>query len=184
MTFGKVGAFGRHQRQKSQGAGRPWRLQRAPWQPLVAVVGVAAALWFAAAPQPDAVGGNGALALRGNGAFALCLRASQDNCVIDGDTIRYRGTKIRLEDIDAPEVFSPKCAAEAALARRATRRLLELINAGPFELLQAGERDLDRYGRKLRTITRHGRSVGDTLIAEGLARRWGGARRSWCREVG
>jgi endonuclease YncB( thermonuclease family) len=183
MAFGKVGASKRHRRLKPHVARRQWRLRRAPWQPLAAVVGVAGALWFAAAPHPSAVGGNGLLVMNG-GAFALCVRARQQNCVIDGDTIRYGGTKIRLEDIDAPEVFSPKCASEAALGRRATRRLLELINAGPFELVRTGDRDLDRYGRQLRTITRHGHSVGDTLIAEGLARRWDGARRSWCREIG
>jgi micrococcal nuclease len=143
------------------------------------LVGVAGALWFAAEPYPAIVNGNGALAMNGNGTFALCVRPSQQNCVIDGDTIRYGGAKIRLEDIDAPEVSSPKCASEAALARQATRRLLELMNAGPFELVSDG-RDEDRYGRKLRVIARDGRSVGDTLIAEGLARRWDGARRSWC----
>jgi endonuclease YncB( thermonuclease family) len=36
------------------------------------------------------------------------------------------------------------------------------------------------YGRKLRILVRNGRSLGDTLVAEGLARRWDGARRSWC----
>jgi micrococcal nuclease len=123
---------------------------------------------------------NGAGAASGKGTFTLCMQASQQNCVIDGDTIRYAGTKIRLEDIDTPETHEPRCASEAALGRRATRRLLELVNAGPFQLVRIGDRDEDRYGRKLRTITRNGRSVGDVLIAEGLARPWDGARRSWC----
>jgi endonuclease YncB( thermonuclease family) len=99
--------------------------------------------------------------------------------VIDGDTIRYGGIKIRLADIDAPEVFSPRCPSEATRGKRATRRLLALMNVGPFQLV-AGDRDEDRYGRKLRTIERGGRSLGDTLVAEGLARPWYGARRSWC----
>jgi endonuclease YncB( thermonuclease family) len=160
---------------------------------LTALVGVAGALWFAAALHLDAAGGNGAAALNshgdaalhgdgasgGHGVFTLCGRASQRNCVIDGDTIRYGGTKIRLADIDAPETHEPKCASEAARGRQATRRLLELMNAGPFQLVRDGA-DEDRYGRKLRTVERGGRSVGDTLIAEGLARRWDGARRSWC----
>jgi micrococcal nuclease len=118
--------------------------------------------------------------IAGSGYFRLCAERRLQNCVIDGDTIRYGGVKIRLADIDTPEVFSPKCGSEAALGQQATERLLELINAGPFELVPAGSRDEDRYGRKLRTIERNGRSLGDTLIAEGLARRWDGARRSWC----
>jgi micrococcal nuclease len=142
-------------------------------------LGVAAALWFAAELHPSIMKGAGAVAVDGNGRFTLCARATQQNCVIDGDTIRYRGIKIRLEDIDAPEVFSPQCASEAKLGRRAAERLLDLMNAGPFQLV-GGSRDEDRYGRKLRVVARHGRSVGDALIAEGLARRWDGARRPWC----
>ena len=88
--------------------------------------------------------------------------------------------KIRLEDIDAPETYQHKCDSELALGNRATNRLLELINSGPFELVNRGGRDEDRYGRKLRTVERNGRSLGEILIAEGLARRWDGARHSWC----
>jgi hypothetical protein len=167
-------------------ARRRRRLRHAHW-PLAALVAMAGALWLSADLHPDAVSEHGPLALRGdgavaaggNGTFTLCVRALQENCVIDGDTIRYGGIKIRLEDIDAPEVFSPRCAFEAKLGRRAAERLLHLMNAGPFQLV-SGERDEDRYGRKLRTIERAGRSVGDTLVAEGLARHWDGGRRSWC----
>jgi micrococcal nuclease len=116
----------------------------------------------------------------GSGQFTLCSRGNQAQCVVDGDTIHYAGQKIRLEDIDAPETYQHKCVSELALGQRATNRLLELINAGPFELVNRGGRDEDRYGRKLRTIERAGRSLGEILVAEGLARRWDGARRSWC----
>jgi endonuclease YncB( thermonuclease family) len=207
MLLAKVVQFARGR--PRQVRRRKGRLPRAQWR-LAALGGVAAALWLAAHLHPDAGGrgalalrGNDALVLRGNGdgaasgnrvvlrensaaavsgngTFTLCIRASQQNCVIDGDTIRYGGAKIRLEDIDTPETHEPRCASEAALGRRATRRLLELVNAGPFQLVRTGERDEDRYGRKLRTITRGGRSVGEVLVAEGLARRWDGARRSWC----
>lgn len=180
MVLARVFAFARDRRKQRGLPRRRWRLLQSPWQPLAALLGVAGVVWFAAALQPSITSGNGAYVTHGNGAFVLCASASQQNCVIDGDTIRYRGVKIRLEDIDAPEVSSPQCAAEAALGRQATRRLLELINEGPFELVRAGGREADRYGRKLRTIARNGRSVGHTLIAEGLARRWDGARRSWC----
>ena len=43
-----------------------------------------------------------------------------------------------------------------------------------------GLRDEDQYGRKLRMVTRDGRSIGEVLVGEGLARRWEGSRRSWC----
>ena len=95
-------------------------------------------------------------------------------------TIRFGGSTIRIEDIDAPETGEPKCASEGRLGRRATLRLLELVNVGPFEVVYTGGRDADSYGRKLRRIERDGRSLGDTLVAEGLARPWNGARQSWC----
>jgi endonuclease YncB( thermonuclease family) len=119
----------------------------------------------------------------GGGEFGLCRWTFQPNCVIDGDTIRHGGVKIRLADIDTPEISSPKCAYEAALGHKAKRRLLELMNAGPIEVVQIGERDVDKYGRQLRIIKREGRSITETLVAEGLARRWDGARRSWCDDA-
>jgi micrococcal nuclease len=178
MAFAKVGDLRRH-RQRGPGSRRPRRIRSASWQPLAALAGVAGALWFATT-APNVTNGNATFVMNGNGSFALCAGAPRQDCVIDGDTIRYRGLKIRLEDIDAPETFSPRCASEAARGRRATERLLELMNAGPFAVVRTGGRDEDIYGRKLRTIERAGRSLGDVLIAEGLARRWDGARRSWC----
>ena len=98
--------------------------------------------------------------------------------VIDGDTFHYRGEKIRIADIDTPEVKG-RCAYETRLAARAARRMEELLARGPFELERVG-RDEDRYGRKLRVVTRNGRSLGDQLVAEGLARTWSGRREPWC----
>ncbi len=111
--------------------------------------------------------------------FSICGAGRRTNCVVDGDTFWFRGEKIRIADIDAPEVSPPRCQREAVLGEAATRRLQALLNAGPFTLV-AGARDQDQYGRKLRNVSRGGRSIGDVLIVEGLARRWGGARQSWC----
>lgn len=114
------------------------------------------------------------------GQFNICVTSIRITCVVDGDTIWYQGSKIRFEDIDAPEIFSPKCAAEKALGERAKYRLLELLNAGPFQLVRQGYRDRDRYGRLLRTIERNGQSLGMILVSEGLARQWDGRRHPWC----
>jgi hypothetical protein len=98
--------------------------------------------------------------------------------VIDGDTFDLGNQRIRIADIDTPEV-NGRCPAETALAARATARISELLNQGPFELGAIG-RDEDRYGRKLRIVIRDGRSLGDQLVAEGLARTWTGRREPWC----
>jgi len=98
--------------------------------------------------------------------------------IVDGDTFRYNGEKIRIADIDTPEVKG-RCSHERALAARATRRMDALLHQGPFELHRV-EHDEDRYGRKLRIVTRGGRSLGDQLVSEGLARTWTGRREPWC----
>ena len=98
--------------------------------------------------------------------------------ITDGDTFRYHGERIRIADIDAPEVRGG-CADEVRLAGQATRRLDALLHAGPFEM-RAQDRDEDRYGRKLRVVLRDGHSLGDQLVAEGLARNWSGRREPWC----
>jgi micrococcal nuclease len=99
--------------------------------------------------------------------------------VVDGDTFWLDGLKYRIADIDTPEIAQAQCAAEKALGDRATRRLADLLNAGPFTLRPA-DRDEDRYGRKLRVVYRDGASLGDSLVAEGLAHRWDGGKHPWC----
>jgi micrococcal nuclease len=113
------------------------------------------------------------------GSFGFCHEGGGFNCVVDGDTLYYRGTKIRIADIDTPETHEPRCAAEAKLGATATRRLQTLLNAGPFRLEDI-DRDADKYGRKLRVVTRDGESLGETLVSENLARWYKGGRRPWC----
>lgn len=111
--------------------------------------------------------------------FAVCAGAG-GTCVIDGDTIRIEGQSIRIADIDTPEVRNFSCPEEKALGDRATLRMAQLLSEGGFSMRLWDHRDQDQYGRKLRVITRDGQSLGMVLVAEGLARPWDGARRSWC----
>ena len=100
--------------------------------------------------------------------------------MVDGDTFWLDRRKVRIADIDTPEIGEPKCDAEFALGMKATRRLRELLNAGPFTLEAIPGRDQDKYGRDLRVVVRSGRSLGDQLVQEGLARTWSGRREPWC----
>lgn len=111
--------------------------------------------------------------------FAQCGGPLRRTCVIDGDTFWYRGEKIRIADINTPETGEPHCPREAELGARATVRLTQLLNAGPFTL-EPIERSADQYGRSLFVVTRGGASLGETLVDEGLAERWKGYRRNWC----
>ena len=111
--------------------------------------------------------------------FGLCHTGGGTNCVVDGDTIWLGGEKIRIADIDTPETHPPRCAQEARLGEAATRRLRQLLNGGAVTVRPI-DRDEDNYGRKLRIVLVDGRSVGDTLVDEGLARPYRGGRRPWC----
>ncbi|MGO8092807.1 thermonuclease family protein [Rhizobium leguminosarum] len=112
--------------------------------------------------------------------YGICSGSIRFHCVVDGDTLWSGGMKIRIADIDTPEVSEPRCASELALGNKATARLVELVNAGPFDLRAWPGRDEDKYGRKLRVLVRDGRSLGDILVSEGLARTWTGHRQPWC----
>lgn len=112
--------------------------------------------------------------------YERCGAEVRINCIVDGDTLWSGSVKIRVADIDTPEISQPRCAAEKALGERATVRLMELVNAGPFQMQAWPRRDEDKYGRKLRVLVRDGRSLGDILVSEGLARTWTGRRQPWC----
>lgn len=98
-------------------------------------------------------------------ALAVCAPGPRDNCVHDGDTVWIEGEKIRIADIDTPEL-NGQCASERNLALRARSRLIQLLNAGPFSISRSGT---DPFGRTLAVLHRSGRSIGDQLVAEGLS---------------
>ena len=96
--------------------------------------------------------------------FSICGGFHYDNCVVDGDTFHFEGEKIRVVGIDTPETHPPRCESEAALGEQATKRLQEILNEGPFQLVASADRDRDRYGRLLRAVMRNGERVTDRLV--------------------
>lgn len=102
-------------------------------------------------------------------------------CVVDGDTLWLQGENIRLKDFDTSEPQTQICggAAEVALARQASARLLDLLNNYEWTIERFGY-DSTSSRRTLATIRIGGHDVGDILIGEGLARRWPDGREFWC----
>lgn len=97
--------------------------------------------------------------------------------VHDGDTIRCDGERVRILDIDAPELASsPRCTdrrrtgwCDDALARRSRDALAEFLASGPVRIERRGK---DRYGRTLAMVWVGDRGAGRHLIALGLATEW------------
>jgi micrococcal nuclease len=184
--MGRVVRFRRHGRRKS-----PWQKPPAPGGKGPIIAAVAAAVVLGGLVAHFATGGTVPAFLKHLNPigvdvtsvvkpFGICGMAFGKDCVVDGDTIDYRGERVRMVDYDTPEISEPHCASEYALGQQAKFRLLELLNSGTVEVRRSGARDIDKYGRKLRLVLVNGRSVGDTLIAEGLAWPWEGHRHGWC----
>lgn len=106
--------------------------------------------------------------------------------VYDGDTVALKcgAEKItaRLLGFDTAEATSPQCDAEKAHADKATARLRALSGAG--RLTFAGD-ERDKYQRLLVTMKVDGVDVAQTMIDEGLAVPYAGAKRiDWCARLG
>lgn len=106
--------------------------------------------------------------------------APADLRAIDGDTLSWRGERVRLVGFDTPEIFSPQCASEAVKGQAAKRMLAGMISDARSASLAIGP-ERDRYGRTLAVLFLDGADVGPRLVASGLARRYeSGRRQSWC----
>ncbi len=97
--------------------------------------------------------------------------------VIDGDTVRQDGERLRIENIDTPETYRPECLAERMLGELATARLEEIVADG-VEVQFTGR--TGGYGRPLVLLTHEGQDVGEMLVEEGLAVEWTGRQADWC----
>jgi endonuclease YncB( thermonuclease family) len=109
-------------------------------------------------------------------ATALILCASPT--VHDGDTIRCGGERIRIENIDAPELpGSPKCRDRRAahawcdyeLGYQARDALRSFLSGRQVTIQRTG---VDRYGRTLARVSVNGQDAGSYLVGRGLARPW------------
>lgn len=127
----------------------------------------------------DAAVAVAASANRQSARFGICGGGARITCVVDGDTFWLNGEKIRIADIDTPEISKPRCPAELNRGNRARDRLAGLLNAGPFDL-ETTDRAQDHYGRSLYIVTRGGGSLGQALVDEGLAVWYGNGRPDWC----
>lgn len=120
-------------------------------------------------------------------AFSLLLICAPANAepgvcrAIDGDTYVCHGERIRLENIDAPELHG-RCASEFDAARAARLFAQQALDGAlAIEIRVYEKRPRDRYGRTLARVLVDGDDLGELMIGAGLARSYHGeGRRSWC----
>jgi micrococcal nuclease len=90
--------------------------------------------------------------------------------IVDGDTLTTtRGDRVRLVQIDTPEVGSGECYSRAA-----ARELARLAPVGSPVRLEADAAldSVDRYGRLLRYVWVGGRNLNLELVRRGAATVW------------
>lgn len=115
----------------------------------------------------------------------LCDQASCSPVTLlvwDGDSFILRDErggreKIRIENIDAPEIDG-RCAAERSVAVEAKNELARLLAGHRIKVVRS---KLDRYRRQLARVFSDESDVGERLVEQDLARRWDTWRVSWCR---
>lgn len=115
--------------------------------------------------------------------FVLMLAAAVSTAcpalsVHDGDTIRCGAERVRIADIDAPELpDSPKCRdyraryawCEFAKGLEARDALQAFLSGRQVLVIRQG---VDKYGRTLALVKVNGVDAGEYLVRQGLARPW------------
>ncbi|MCL1902170.1 MAG: thermonuclease family protein [Alphaproteobacteria bacterium] len=109
--------------------------------------------------------------------------------IIDGDTFSGKvllkdniqiPVRVRFMNIDAPELHG-ECESEIIWANKSRDRLGELIPVGSSVIL-TGVKDDKYIGRiDAYVLDESGRDIGEIMIRENMARRYGGGKRAgWC----
>ena len=102
--------------------------------------------------------------------------------VIDGDTVRFRGERLRLLVIDAPEISSPRCPEEYQAGIAAKNELSDFMFGRTVTVHYSGRRDV--FGRSLVHLSVDGKDAGKHLLSHSLVTRyaWGRAisKIYWC----
>ena len=114
------------------------------------------------------VAGVTAIAVLATGGYAGV--GSRVAAVSDGDTLALTtGARVRLVQIDTPELGSGEC-----YSRKAAAELRRLLPAGLPVRLEADSRlgATDRYGRLLRYVHARGTNVNVALVRRGAATVW------------
>lgn len=110
--------------------------------------------------------------------IALTARKVRVTAVHDGDSIKVddlgAGLRywIRVEGIDAPEVYAPGFSIEQNSGPEAGQFLRDLVKGKDIEIVEVGR---DGWGRRLCTVWFEGQELGDVMVKRGWAWSWPGS---------
>ena len=116
----------------------------------------------------------------------ILLRQNNNLYCYDGDTcyvtIDGKNEKIRLLELDTPEISKPKCDAELELGLKARDFVNDLIkNAKTIEFKT--DYELDYFGRILSYLIIDGEDVSALLVQNGLGVVYKkGHKMDWCND--
>jgi endonuclease YncB( thermonuclease family) len=141
------------------------RFPSAPWRPVVALIGIAAAGYLIFGGPADRIGGYAEKVVGGQSIGEIVGPAY----VVDGDTIKIQGVRIRFYGIDAPE-SSQQCSdatgTEYSCGQDATAALDNMVRG---QTVRCDQRDTDKYGRAVAICTANGTDLNAALVEAGLA---------------
>ena len=112
------------------------------------------------------------------------IRKQNDMYCYDGDTcyVTYKGKndKVRLLELDTPEISNPKCKQEYALGIDARNFVNNLISEG-VSIKFKTEYNRDFFGRILSYIIVDGENVSKKIVSNGLGVIYDRSnKKDWC----
>jgi endonuclease YncB( thermonuclease family) len=125
------------------------------------------------------------------------VQASQPTYYVDADTFDIpthiaKGwtvpVRVRLKNVNAPELKSFKCPKERDLAIQSMAFVKQVMGAADARIMLTEKAGNDRYDRYLATVSVNGMDLGEMLIKAGLARPWtetheGQTAMYWCQNT-
>ncbi len=127
-----------------------------------------------AQPAPRTTANFGGVTI--NASFNPCGGDRRGNCVLSPREFSYGNEVYHLADVRTPDGQFPACAAEERLAGKAERTLIGILNGGAFE----SRPDPADSDPRARILIRDGVSIGQIMIAKGVAQPWAPEPYNWC----
>lgn len=108
--------------------------------------------------------------------FDSCGNGARAACVLSPREFAYGDRTYHLSDVRTPDGQFPACDAEEQLAGKAKRTFIGILNGGAFESLP----DPSDSDPAARILMRDGVSIGQIMIAKGVAKPWAPKPYNWC----